>query len=120
MVKALLPNKLPSYYDQNTSLKVEMAAIRSWLSEDLESTVKLLKKEFPDYASYPSSAQAGLIEMGFNLGVAGLTKKFPTFCAAVKKKEWKTAASECKRKSPISDCRNEETKRLFRLAITGD
>ena len=119
-VKALLPGKLPEYYDQNTTLKVDVALIRTWLTEDIETTIKQLKTEFPDYASYPPSAQGGLIEMGFNLGVPGLIRKFPTFCGAVKSKDWKKAAMECKRKSPISDCRNEETKRLFQLAVTGD
>lgn len=105
----------------------------SWLIASLQEQVQQLASQvpcsgynreveipFPSPQHNPTAAQVGLVEMGFNLGVQSLIQKFPQFCAEVKTNDWKNAAKECKRKPPISDCRNEETERLFRLAVTGD
>ena len=71
---------------------------------------------FPDFDSYPDEACAALFDMGFNLGVPGLTSKFPTLCKAVKDKDWATAAKECHRASPVNDDRNDWTKAQFEKA----
>lgn len=74
-----------------------------------------LTASFPDFNAYPAEACAALFDMAYNLGIGGLTSKFPTFCKAVKDKDWATAAQQCER-GGIGDARNAWTKAQFEKA----
>lgn len=108
-----------SYYDRFTQLKLQDADINALLSGDAAKVEDQLRDKFFDYDTFPEKAQAGLIDMGFNLGVPKLIAKFPTFVKAVKGKDWATAAAECHRKPPVSENRNNEIKQLFLDAASG-
>jgi len=53
------------------------------------------------------SAQLALIDMSFNLSVAGLSESFPKFSAAVARSDWKVAAGESHRKES-NEVRNSQ------------
>jgi len=105
--------KIASYYQQFTKLDLPDAIITSLLNGRVTEFKAKLVATFPDFDTYPDEACAALFDMGFNLGVAGLTSKFPTFCKAVKDKDWATAAKECHRAAPVNDDRNDWTKAQF-------
>jgi GH24 family phage-related lysozyme (muramidase) len=75
-----------------------------------------LRRIFPDFDAFPREAQRALVDMVYNLGVAGLGKKFPKMIAACNSGDWATAAEQCRRSSCRED-RNAWTRDQF-LAIT--
>ena len=111
--KQATEGRIASYYRQFTKLDLPDAIITSLLSGRVTEFKAKLVAAFPDFDTYPDGVCAGLFDMGFNLGVAGLTSKFPTFCKAVKDKDWATAAKECHRAAPVNDDRNDWTKAQF-------
>jgi GH24 family phage-related lysozyme (muramidase) len=118
-VSELEPGHAAGYYAASTKLMLRDADIDSLLTGDLTVVEDQLRGQFPDYDTYPQQALAGLIDMGFNLGVHKLISKFPIFVGAVRDKNWATAAAECHRKAPISDERNDAVKQLFIDAAGG-
>jgi GH24 family phage-related lysozyme (muramidase) len=111
-----LAGKSAGYYKQFTKLDLPEAVITSLLNQRVTEFTAKLFGAFPDFESYPSQACAAIFDMGFNLGVAGLTAKFPVFCKAVKTRDWETAARECHRAPPINNDRNSWTKTQFEQA----
>jgi GH24 family phage-related lysozyme (muramidase) len=101
------------YYKQFTRLDLPDDVINSLLNSRVAEFQARLIAAFPDFQTYPDQACAGLVDMGFNLGVAGLTSKFPTFCKAVRNRDWVTAAKQCHRAPPVNDDRNDWTKAQF-------
>ena len=88
-----------------------------------------LRTLFPAFDAFPRDAQLALFDMAFNMGVgerAATRKKstglqqFWNLVAAVKERNWKRAADECRRRPPVSERRNLETKVLFLLAAKED
>lgn len=82
------------------------------LTLDLESAEHELRREFPDFDTYPETAQIALFDMTFNLG--SLTE-WPNLRHAVNSRDWKTAAAECIRKG-IGAQRNTDTQEQFLAA----
>jgi GH24 family phage-related lysozyme (muramidase) len=74
-----------------------------------------LPRLFPDYATYPPSAQLALLDLIYNVGENGL-KKFTSLGTAVKARDWNTASKNCHRKQ-ISEERNKRTAELFVAAV---
>ena len=110
------PGKPAGYYRQFTRLDLPDAAIATLLNNRIaEFTAKLIAA-FPDFESYPEEACAAILDMAFNLGVPGLTAKFPAFCRAVKARDWTIAARQCHRSPPVNDDRNNWTKAQFEQA----
>lgn len=109
-----------AYYDPLTTLRLNQPDIDSRLTADLTAVEQQLQAQFALYGSFPASAQEGLMDMGFNLGVAKLISGFPTFIAAVRANppQWTTAAAECHREG-ISDDRNDFVEALFNSAANG-
>jgi len=107
------PDGQPSgYYRGFTSVRLTNEAIQSLLSSRVTGFLKDLTAAFPDYDSYPAPACAAIFDMAFNLGLEGLTGKFPHFCAAVKAQDWTTAAAQCQR-GGIGASRNNWTNAQF-------
>lgn len=107
-----------SLYKGSTRLELPDGELEKILAEDVREKEEGLLKSLPEYRTYPPSAQLALLDMAFNLGVAGLNK-FVKLQEAVKKRDWETAAKQCHRKGP-SEERNKETERLFRAAVGED
>ncbi len=101
--------KLASYYKQFTKLDLPDNVINTLLNADVQSFLSSVIASFPDFNSYPVEACAAIFDMAYNLGSGKLVSDFPTFCKAVKAKDWATAVKECQR-GGIGDARNAWTK----------
>jgi GH24 family phage-related lysozyme (muramidase) len=101
--------KLASYYKQFTRLDLPESAIDALLDAEVRSFMAGLSKAFPEFDSYPSEACAAIFDMAYNLGLGALTSGFPTFCRAVRNRDWATAAKECHR-GGIGEGRNNWTR----------
>lgn len=108
------PGLVAGAYADLSTCRMGDTEITRLCDEDVSRFESQLKREFPQWDSYPDVVQQALFDMAFNLGVAGL-KKFVNMLAAVDIGDWETAAKECHRKG-IPESRNEETASLFRSA----
>lgn len=84
----------------------------------LDGFIAELRIAYPGFDSFPEDAQVAMMDMVYNLGGRGLTKKFPRFTRAVnhpKGPDWKTAALESNRPE-LSPQRNKEVRDLFLAA----
>jgi GH24 family phage-related lysozyme (muramidase) len=107
--------KLASYYKQFTKLDLPDSVISTLLNADVQSFLSSVIASFPDFNAYPAEACAAIFDMAYNLGAGKLVSDFPTFCKAVKAKDWATAAKECQR-GGIGDSRNAWTKAQLETA----
>jgi GH24 family phage-related lysozyme (muramidase) len=101
--------KLATYYKQFTKLDLPDNAIDALLTARVSSFTTTLLATFTDFNMYPDEVCAAVFDMAFNLGIGKLTSQFPSFCTAVKAKDWATAAAQCHRVG-IPDSRNTWTK----------
>lgn len=101
--------KLASYYKQFTKLDLPDNAIDALLTARVSSFTTTLLATFTDFNMYSDEVCAAVFDMAFNLGIGKLTSQFPSFCTAVKAKDWATAAAQCHRVG-IPDSRNAWTK----------
>lgn len=108
---------IASFYQQFTTMSLAQSVIDSLATSDLENSQTQLRGQFASYDSFPDTAKAGLIDMAFNLGIDKLINAFPNFCAAVRARDWNTAAAQCHR-TGISDTRNDEVRQLFLSAAS--
>lgn len=60
---------------------------------------------------HPEHVQTAIVDMALNLGVTGLAR-FVRFIAAIERRDYATAASECSRRG-VSQARNEATRLLL-------
>ena len=104
------------WYKQYTKLDMVPGVMIALLDKRVAGFETVLHTDFPAYNTYPEAAKLGLIDMTFNLGIVGLTRKFPTFTRAAMAQDWETCARECARHG-VSDERNEATKALFLEAV---
>jgi GH24 family phage-related lysozyme (muramidase) len=112
---AAAPKGLPAaHYESLTGCRLPEDYLPTLTTSDIERFERDLTMTFPEWPSYPESAQEGLFDMAFNLGIAGL-HKFPRFLAAVESKNWDDAADDCHRLG-VSEARNQEIASLFRQA----
>lgn len=116
-VHGLEAGHTPPYYDPRTTLKLLQPAIDNQLRSDLQVVENQLKAQFGNYDNFPAKAQEGVVDMGFNLGVARLMREFPSFVAAVRAENWNTAANQCHRQG-VSAERNDFVANLFRQAAS--
>jgi GH24 family phage-related lysozyme (muramidase) len=108
---------LAARYQEFTALNMTDAAIQDLLSADLAVIEAGVAARFAGYAGYPEPAQDALLDMAFNLGVAGLALHFPHLKAAAEAHDWATCAAQCHRNG-ISDARNQKTMALFQSAVS--
>lgn len=104
-------------YQGVTRLILVESTIENLLLARIDEFMQQLSQAFPNYLSFPKSAQEGILDMAFNLGVQGLINKFHQFCAAVREENWQTCAVECHRRA-ISGARNDYTRALFEAAAS--
>ena len=117
LVHALRPGMLPMYYSAKTQLRLSAAGVEHLLEADMEAFSRNLAAELPEFAAWPDQAQAGMLDMAFQLGVSGVEHKFPRFLAAAKAGDWAAAAVESHREG-IQEFRNRATKNLFLAAAS--
>lgn len=65
----------------------------SLMVNDLYDSVRSVRSIFPNYATYPEKVRLVLLDMMFNMGKPTFLE-FKKMIAAVKARDWKTAADE--------------------------
>ena len=111
------PKMRAEFYAPFTRGRLTDAQIAAIRDADIAEVQRELAAEFPAYASWPPSADAGMTEMGFNFGIPRLLKLFPKFCDFARACDWAACAAECHRQQ-IGEARNEYTKQLFLQAAS--
>ena len=101
-----------SFYERVTQGRLTDAYMDSILENDLEDVLAALREEFSGFDAFPDGPAAAILDLSYNLGIAGLLEKFPTMVLAIRRQDWKTAAEQCHRRG-ISDERNKEVAALF-------
>ena len=115
LVKSQRRGMVATSYAKYTHLILSEQTIDHLLEGHIYRFVRGLEQELTEFEHFPEPAQFALLDMAFNLGVAGLIGKFPSLMRAVKQREWTVCAKECHRRG-IGEARNRETERLFLLA----
>lgn len=103
--------KLASSYKRYTKLMLPDEIIDTLLKKLVAGFEADLKENFAHYRSYPAPAKRALLDMVYNLGLAGLVK-FKKLKKAAESGKWRTAAVNCERAGP-SDERNDWTRDMF-------
>lgn len=116
MVKKQLPNRLASYYKRYTKLTLPNIEIDKLTNQHIQVFAKELKQIYSGFDMFPSPVRLALFDMIFNLGMTKLKNNWPKFNRAIKAGDWQAAASESKRKPPVSDSRNKYVKDLLEKA----
>ena len=114
----------PAGTDRNYSAQSYRKDAKLFIMESEADRLRLLKLDcfiaelriaYPGFDTFPEDAQVAMMDMVYNLGGGGITKKFPKFTRAVnnpKGPDWKTAALESNRPD-LSPERNKDVKDLF-------
>ena len=66
------------------------------LEQDINAATAECKKLFPEFFEYSENRRAALIDVMFNMGARTIRKGFPSFVAAVRRRDWQRAADELK------------------------
>lgn len=88
----------------------------SYLSRCIELSNKDVNKNFPAIMTAPEKVQLVIYDMGFNLGWSKLSK-FVKLLAAVKAKDYKTAAKEMKDSNWYTEV-GDRSERLVKLMLS--
>lgn len=111
-VKALPANKTAGYYGKVCRLYSPSKDIRRLFDARLEDFIRRINDTVIELCGLPEPIQLAVVDMAFNLGVSGLTHKFPKFMNALRAGDWHTCSLECRRNG-ISNDRNDWTRGQF-------
>lgn len=117
-VKAMPPALVAHRYASPDSLRLDAEAIDALVSRQVAADARELARHFADLYDYPWQAQAAILSMAWALG-AGFASGWPRFSAAVRRRDWAEAASECAistRGNGGVRPRNEANRELLRQA----
>jgi len=106
-------------FGRYTTLRLPDDAIDELCTKRLLENEDLVRRQFPEWDTFPAYAQRGLMSMAWARGPNGFHAAYPLFSAAVMKQDWATAAGQCAMHG-CSQERNLETTRSFMLACEGD
>ena len=109
-VRAEPAGRIASSYRPVTRLDLPEPEIRRMLGRRVDAFQAGLRRQFETYERMPEDVRLALLDMAFNLGLNGLVTKFPKFCGAIRRSDWRTAAKECRRRG-VSDERNDRVER---------
>ena len=86
-------------------------------SNDMQAFLDELRKQrfFREIDTFPVTAKMGLLDMIYTLGLTKLLDQFDDFNPAVRRRDWKLAASESSRKK-IAPSRNQIVRQWFEQA----
>jgi hypothetical protein len=100
-----------SFYQKYTLGRLTDPQIDALRDADVAESNEELRRQFPQFDSWPDGVQAALVDMEFNLGLEGLLK-FHKLMAALEAEDWTVCSLECHRRG-ISEERNKWTATLF-------
>lgn len=104
-------------YESGMSVFLEPDDITAKLMNYIATEDLALYNGLTGYNSYPDPAKVALLDMGYELGTAGLLHGYPHLCAACEAGDWITASQQCHRNGP-SAARNQWTVAQFIAAST--
>lgn len=110
-VKDMDKGMLASKYATAKSLRLAPEDIAQLVRRHSANDILALVKAFPDFPSYPAQVQTAIMGMAWALG-AYFPAKWPSFSAAVRARDWKTAAEQSHSRDFNPD-RNEAHRELF-------
>ncbi len=115
-VKALAPAMVASKYNAPGALHLSQDAINQLVRRVLALNVAwIVKHHLPEFPDYPAPVQTAILSMAWGLG-AGFFPQWPTFTAAVKRRDWKAAAENSHIKG-VPEPRNKADRDLFLSAV---
>ncbi len=89
----------------NIEISLAEATIRALNAMDDFLRQLASSKFFPEFGTYPTTVQMGILDLAYTLGPTGTRDKYRNFTAAVRRRNWKLAAKESDR-SQVSSTRN--------------
>ncbi len=95
-------------------------SLRALFGADVQQKIREIeaRAEFSDYRTYPPEAKLAILDIAFKSGARGLAVGFPIFTAAVRFRDWQTAAQESRR-GQVGVDRNTTVRRwLMRASLT--
>lgn len=114
-VRRMEPGRAASSYANATKIRLDQGDVMALAERRLEREfLPGLKRLYPGWDTFPASAQRALVDMAWNLGIAGLAK-FRHLAGAVSARDWAAAAQSCGRSTSRPE-RNQWTRQLFRDA----
>ena len=96
---------------QVAQLRLAPADLRALFDQRRDQTAEALARRFPGFASFPASAQLGLMSLAW---AAGSGFDYPRLAAAVLRQDWATCAAECAIRD--NEPRSEAQRALFLAA----
>lgn len=117
-INSLAGRHVAGWYEEYSSLYLPRDYIDARLESTVDESFRQLRALFDDVGSYPSAARVALQDMIYNVGYGTLRDVFVSFSAAVRRRDWATAAQESHRLD-ISEERNDAIRDLF-LSAAGD
>lgn len=112
-VKAMRGGLRADLYASPTGLHLEDDAITALVLDRLDANAAILAREFPGFADWPASAQAGASSVAWACG-AGWPRSWPHLSAACRSQAWVLASECCEIKANAA--RSTATAQLFRDA----
>ncbi len=85
-----LPKSMQAYLDEHG--KLELVQIMQLLEKDIDYAENGARKLFESFNDLTENRKVAIVDLVYNLGVAGLSK-FITFGAAVRQQNWDAAAA---------------------------
>ena len=98
-----------------TSIQVPRAAVTTLAFDDIDQKLREIRHFFPNFETYPLPAKHALMDMVYNSGIGTVVGK-KDFSAAVRIRDWKTAAQKSHRDA-ASDKRNRLVRDWFLEAL---
>lgn len=95
-----------------TSIQVPRATVTALAFDDIDQKLHEIGHFFPHFETYPLGAKLGLMDMVYNMGIGTVTRDYPLFSAAVRIRDWKTAAVQSDRPE-VADKRNRLVRDWF-------
>jgi len=95
-------------------IQISPNQIYNQFNQQLEIAYNELNKKIMNFIDMPISVQQALLDMQFNMGNNRFSERYwPKLFAAIKNKDWKTAAKEASERKDVQKARREWTKRMF-------
>jgi len=100
-----------------THIDLSRSAIELLFNADVIEFLPLIKSEFPDFETYPASAQLGMLDLAYTLGARGLKDGFPVFGRALEFRNWIEVADQSGREAKKDKKGNPNAKMVARNSI---
>ncbi len=81
-----------------TDLRLDPGYIEELFDADVDKFIGELGETFTEFATYPKTAQLGMLDLAYNLGTRGFFDGFTDFGEALRFRDWITVAKESHRK----------------------